>query len=1592
MTVTRKSAFAAAIDDYLLQPSRKKRADFIQQAIDNTFSVDADQVQIQLMTLADDAKQKTGRRLLWPIFEAVCDYDAVISTLVQADPMPSALIWGGLKAFLDCFKRYKSSVEKMETHLKRLTNELGRMREYEDLFPKSEIMHELLVQNYIHIIQFWVKAERFCSSSTLTMAAKSVTSTSTKRLTEVIEAISATGNEIAKMVPIIQERLRRGDKEDIINEQRNAEMMLSEIIKFKAQQRQESKRLEILSWLRQNSLDPNESNEGNYRHQRNGESVLIPGSGQWLLENTLFQQWIDPTTQVDTVWLHGDPGMGKSVICARAVEEVKTQNPLATVAFQYYSFDEDDDHPTLTYRNLASQLFRGLYEHDILDDLIDITRFPDTEVAFQTFIELLVGEAKQTYIFIDGIDEKAVDAHGKTQSKRWANARSLLRFLIKLAEEPGSRLKIWCSSQDQQQIRDELSALPTIHMSESTNSQDIEEYFAIALRKKFEARFAKFDAESKDFVLEELKSQARGNFLWASLMIRTIENARSLKDLKDKLKEGLPEDFQNYLMKQVKALPRTTFVVQILSILTYAIRPLKEEELCEAIQVCETEPGSDLSEDTRIVSESIIESCAPLVRLDTINVGKSNETRIFALCHGSVKSFLMRNPIILQTQGKTSTEGIGSIEPSLFADICLQYLQQPRYTELMRLHQDEKFFTHCGQDVVDHPFLAYCAKYWAQHLDKVQFTPHMGRKIEEFLRSKQFVICLQAQTLFVGGLFNMWFNQETQKVGMLRAFPHWFAEHYPSGKEFEKQYYSAIREWAYYLDTYANTKSSCAGQLDHCHWQSLGPSNFLSSIPSRIKSFVLVNGDIDTPRQSPISEYIDPKGKYFTSFVIPSNRSDYDNNHVIYDRWGVKKSHKPKLKDTRRLTTSEPLPNDLEWSKIPKAPCNPPDQMLRISEDGQVLHTRNAIYARNKDQAYDKIERYFESMESVEEIGSGSGIMALASRKRYARPATAEVESASIQVIIASPSSESSDSSSDTGSDSTSNSSNNDGSTNSGMRQRNVQHTAKHPQLGKRGERQGSTDALSSSSDSIIVESDKNLGGSDISVLEAVIDDTLTDFGSNFESIPFGSARESWSEASSEAPSNEIIEEAAWNDWNSDDDPFDRDHEILGDDVLDIAETQSISSASSNGSFLTPGLDKTGDSGAAGSRSLWTGKFDPASEYDKVPPKTEQLKELESKLQLSLPSFRGDRICQLQVISSASGGLSEHRIFSFSQRSMGLLLESPPAFHPNGDLVVWPTGCGEILFGDVKNKTYFVRRQISDRPNECLVSVKVSFSPCGQYLHLATIWAQKCPCSDDERCPVCQRTRGWGVCLRPEYTPTFAHPTIHLVLHLTTHKLSKSKLARCPPKLVHSSILTFDSGFEDLRKIYEHPLQFTLTWTLQCLYVTTNNRLLQIFRLPLFNTNRMKDISQDSLSQVCENDGEVFLPDSTKYRRVHFFPAEQGTPKPKATRKSTSRKNHEPREETVATIVLSSKFDASAEISATASTDSTRDVTMQPQVIYLTKSQLGDFTPLEFRQYGFKERMKAESDRGGQLLGMFEEYETCKKCGRVLTALGVVDI
>jgi hypothetical protein len=190
---------------------------------------------------------------------------------------------------------------------------------------------------------------------------------------------------------------------------------------------------------------------------------------------------------------------------------------------------------------------------------------------------------------------------------------------------------------------------------------------------------------------------------------------------------------------------------KVLSLLTYAIRPLSLEELCEAIQTCETEPGQNLTEDTRIVADSIIENCAPLVRMDIIGDGK-DEKHIFTLCHASVRAFLLKNPGIFKDHEWAHPEAIGIIEARLFADVCLKYLQQPRYSKQLRKTK-ESFATPCGQDVIEHQLLRYCIKYWGWHLENLDFTPELGRKVEQFLRSEYFITCIQAQSLLVGGQY-----------------------------------------------------------------------------------------------------------------------------------------------------------------------------------------------------------------------------------------------------------------------------------------------------------------------------------------------------------------------------------------------------------------------------------------------------------------------------------------------------------------------------------------------------------------------------------------------------------------------------------------------------------------------------------------------------------------------------------------------------------------------------------------------------------------------------------------------------------------------
>jgi hypothetical protein len=171
---------------------------------------------------------------------------------------------------------------------------------------------------------------------------------------------------------------------------------------------------------------------------------------------------------------------------------------------------------------------------------------------------------------------------------------------------------------------------------------------------------------------------------------------------------------------------------------------------------------SNLTEDTRIISDSIIENCAPLVRLDTIGHGK-DERKILTLCHGSVNAFLMRHPGVLKNQN--SARYVGNVEPRLFANLCLKYLQQPRYASQLKKTK-ESFVMHCGQDIAEHHLLVYCSKYWRHILKRLTSLLSCVRALSNLsnlsilqlaCRSKAYSLMVSALLSIVHGSFYLAF-------------------------------------------------------------------------------------------------------------------------------------------------------------------------------------------------------------------------------------------------------------------------------------------------------------------------------------------------------------------------------------------------------------------------------------------------------------------------------------------------------------------------------------------------------------------------------------------------------------------------------------------------------------------------------------------------------------------------------------------------------------------------------------------------------------------------------------------------------------------
>ncbi|KAJ5970417.1 uncharacterized protein N7479_000335 [Penicillium vulpinum] len=1472
------AAFARALDEYINKPrsTKSKTRQFFQKlqeqqrsgvpiagAIKNDI--------IQLERQADDrTAARAARKILGPVVQVLSAYSGIVDVLVSADPMPTAIIWGCLRSAIEGSKRFLELYDKISDQIKKLNTHLVVLSEYEELFDHSSTMRELLQTSYIDIIRFWRRVDKECNRCVANRALRAMAKFSIEKIDGIVTSIANTADSMGRLVPVVQERVDRGERENAAEERRLAGIareeqklllqMYAEEMEKRKEERKMQRQEEVRKWLRDGTLPLNGSN---FRHRDNKLERRSPDTCDWLFEHPIMKEWMDSSSPTSQLWVKAAPGAGKSVLTAYAVEKMnEISSNGSAVIYQYFTFDEE--FPSLlVYRCLAEQLVNQLGKQtgDIPKDIHKFTQEGATTANVEDikqFIKLLVDEMTVTYVFLDGLDEEC------EKDGRKKEIFKVLEFLGELSRTTPNRLRCWYSSQHRTCLDPHLKGLPSIHITKDLNSCDIERYLSqrITDLDSFE-----LDAGYTNLVLRDLREKADGCFLWASLMLESMSDAVTLGMIQQVIKDGLPESYERYYQRKMESIQPALreFVSILLACIVHAKRPLRLDELCECTAMVKGYEGHDIDRSQKIVKKSkILELCQPLVQVHETE-GPEGKIAICTLTHGSVKSFLLKNSEILIGN---SNPPAYSLTNDVMANICQKYLLQPRYQRLLA-RKGETFVDCVEDDIMNHHLLSYAAKYWDKHLDDVGYSSEFGEKASRLITSPQFFTLLQIQSLFIDGQFRFWYDGSRPWAGrhIKRVFPYWLESN--CDEAFARDYGAFVGEWGPLLDGETSFMGAYQGEIDRCFFGALGSHNYLNKGPSRYKS-LMFSADDDSHIETPIRcfEGVDETGKLLT--VLKLVKLERERLEFCCEHWCLN-GRQSKLQTVETLYASSSMWPLYEYPLAKEVPGRP--RLVSFTKDLQFMRIGSQVFIKGGDHKYTQLSILNPEEDYFDEMASDGNFIAVGTRRplsmgdvKVPEQMVGEegiIDYAEIVIQELEETVEELDQRTKTGSNSTPNTT-----------QPTSIFTKDHENDSDSGMGTSDTSVLSALVSTL--EEPENLNQTtqrekalELATAQSGCTDDLLEESSEYA---HNSAYTSWTEGSTDIMSDETEDEEQWNDW---------DHEKLALEELDIEDRGSFIGSDGNASLLDAGVesvlsDSDDESDGLNDRddlmpavsdadNADVESMDSATTYSLSD--NEDDSENEDGVQFEnlmignkTIKAEGTRRTSIRVYDATRK--EQIPVFHFTCFIKSSLFDSPPVFHPSKPLLVWPLGDGEVLFANYQYNTYFTRDLCRTGYRSCHIFVKAYFSRDGHHVHFAALEARE----------------------NVKKNKNDESPSMLLSLQVSTHRLSVRKTTNSPPLLIFRTTLELGST----SKLSVSKLPYFLTWTDKHLFFTTSNDRLDLIRIPLFRPTANTSSPSTASLDVCYLKNPIFLPRSVESRDMYFFPA-QKSPQTTSSKKTANK-------------------------------------------------------------------------------------------------------
>ena len=305
-------------------------------------------------------------------------------------------------------------------------------------------------------------------------------------------------------------------------------------------QKAESDKRRIMEWL--SHPDPVEYH--NVACRARNDAVR---TGRWFFDGSSYHQFKETPRSV--LWLHGDPGRGKTVLCSSIIDDIKClAAECQNIRLAYWYFSKTDKR-----RTTLDNLIRSLTTQFLINDLTpksledywkgkregkDLAKIPD---LVQILPKAMLEMGHTYFIVLDAVDEAGEDERDEVLDL----VRDIVYFEhIDVHVVVASQSNAFSVRQRLQEVAGSLS----VGLDRENINHDISNH--VRERLQNDRRLNQWPSDLKAKVEIAINTRASGMFRWADCQLQEIRKCKRPKDL-DKMLRNLPKDLHQQYTKDL---------------------------------------------------------------------------------------------------------------------------------------------------------------------------------------------------------------------------------------------------------------------------------------------------------------------------------------------------------------------------------------------------------------------------------------------------------------------------------------------------------------------------------------------------------------------------------------------------------------------------------------------------------------------------------------------------------------------------------------------------------------------------------------------------------------------------------------------------------------------------------------------------------------------------------------------------------------------------------------------------------------------------------------------------------------------------------